>query len=480
MAVGSGEATAFLLRMQSKRLGVVILAAGGGTRMLSALPKVLHPLCGRPLVAHVIDTARQLEATDITLVVAPGIHEQVRESFGDGYGYAIQAEQLGTGHAVQQARPLLEGAVDQVLVLYGADPLMKVASIRQLLDALTRPNVVAAITTFEADPPTGYGRIVRDADRQVCEIVEERDATPEQREITEVNQGVVAYDASWLWTHLDMLKPSPQKGEYYLTDLVALAIAEHGPGAVAAVKLDDPAEALGINNRWELAKAEAIMRERILQTLMIEDGITVIDPAHTYVDAGVKIGRDSVILPGTMLKGTTTIGERCVIGPYSVIEDSTIGNDCRVKSSYLERAIMDDGADIGPMSHLRPNAHLGPHVHVGNFAEVNRSSLGAGTKMGHVSYIGDAQIGEKVNIGAGTITANYDGNDKYPTTVGPGAFIGSDTMLVAPVNLGTEARTGAGSVVTKDIPDGMLAVGVPARVIRKVSPPQIDEDDSSQ
>jgi bifunctional UDP-N-acetylglucosamine pyrophosphorylase / glucosamine-1-phosphate N-acetyltransferase len=454
-----------LLGMQTTRIGVVILAAGEGTRMRSSTPKVLHALCGRPLIEHVIETARQVGAKETVLVLSPELIDRFRASYGEAFGYAAQAERLGTGHALQQARPLLEGAVDQVLVLYGADPLMRVESIRGLLAKLEQPGVVGAITTFVADEPTGYGRILRDANADVIGIVEERDASPEQRLIAEVNQGVVVYQAEWLWAHLDRLQPSPVKGEYYLTDLVAMAVEEHGAGSIDSFVLADPTEAWGVNDRYDLAQAEAVMRERILMQLM-RDGVTITNPAHTYVDAGVAVGRDTVLLPGTMLMGMTTIGEGCVIGPNSVIEDSAIGNHCRVKGSYLERAVMEDGSDIGPLSHLRPGAHLGPGVHVGNFAEINRSSLGAGAKMGHFSYIGDAQVGEKVNIGAGTITANYDGRNKHATSIGARAFIGSDTILRAPVVIGEEARTGAGSVVTKDVPDGALAVGVPARIRR--------------
>ncbi|MDQ5852558.1 MAG: bifunctional UDP-N-acetylglucosamine diphosphorylase/glucosamine-1-phosphate N-acetyltransferase GlmU [Chloroflexota bacterium] len=442
--------------------------------MRSALPKVLHPLCGRPLVEHVVETARQIGASETVLVLAPETVDQFRERFGSDLHYAVQAERRGTGHALQQARPLLEGAVERVLVLYGADPLMRVESVKALLAELDHPGVVGAITTFIADPPGAYGRIVRNPAGQVAAIVEARDATPEQRAIDEVNQGVVAYDAAWLWPHLERLQPSPVKGEYYLTDLVAMAVEERGAGAVGSFQLADPTEAWGVNDRWDLAQAEAVMRGRILRALM-DAGVTVMDPAHTYVDVGVTVGQDSLLLPGTMLKGTTTVGERCVIGPYSVIEDSMIGNGCRVTASFLERAVMEDRSNVGPMSHLRPGAHLGQDVHVGNFAEVNRSSLGAGTKMGHVSYMGDAQVGENVNIGAGTITANFGekraepGQRKHKTEIGPGALIGSDTMLVAPVKVGVAAKTGAGSVVTKDIPDGALAVGIPARVVRQAA-----------
>jgi bifunctional UDP-N-acetylglucosamine pyrophosphorylase/glucosamine-1-phosphate N-acetyltransferase len=436
--------------------------------MRSCLPKVLHPICGRPLVEHVLHTTTAIGAAQTVLVLSEDTIDPVRERFGSSYQYVVQAPQLGTGHAVQQAQPVLEGAVERVLVLYGADPLMRLASVEALLAELDRPGVVAAITTFVSEPPTGYGRIVRDGTGQVMAIVEERDATPEQRLITEVNQGVAAYDAAWLWSHLNRLQPSPIKGEYYLTDLVAMAIAEGGPGSVAAFKLADPTEAWGVNDRYDLSQAEGVLRQRILRNLM-SAGVTITDPSHTYVDAGVVVGQDSVLLPGTMLKGKTVIGERCTIGPNSVLEDATIGDDCQVKASFVEQAIMENGSNVGPLSHLRPGARLGADVHVGNFAEVNRSSLGPNTKMGHFSYMGDAEVGADVNIGAGTITANFGDKRvapdkrKHQTVIGDGVKIGSDTMLVAPVHIGPGARTGAGSVVTKDVGAGETVVGVPAR-----------------
>lgn len=452
------------------RLGVVILAAGEGTRMRSTLPKILHQIVGKPLVEHVLELSHAVGAAQTALVLAPDTIDQLRERWGERYGYAVQAERRGTGHALMQAQPLLEGHVDRVLVLYGADPLLRPESVRLLLDALEQPGVVGVISTFRPEKPTGYGRIIRDDHHQVIAIVEERDATPEQRKIGEVNQGVVAYDAAWLWERLPKLTPSPVKNEYYLTDLVALAIAERGPGTIGAVELHDTNEALGVNDRIELAEAEAILRARILRELM-RSGVTIVDPAHTYVDAGVQVGQDTILLPGTMLKGATVIGPNCVIGPNSVIEDSQIGAGCRVKASFMEGAVMEDGSDIGPLSHVRPGAHIGPGVHIGNFGEVNRSTLHEGVKMGHFSYIGDATVGPGANIGAGTITANFGdkrsepGQRKHRTEIGAGALIGSDTMLVAPVKVGAGAKTGAGAVVTKDVPDGAVVVGVPARAI---------------
>lgn len=454
----------------AQRLGVVILAAGEGTRMRSALPKVLHPLVGKPLVEHVLDLGTALGATETVLVLAPDTIEQLRDRWGERYGYAVQAERRGTGHALMQAQPLLEGAVDRVLVLYGADPLLRLESAQRLLQTLDESAAVGAIMSFRPARPTGYGRIVRDEQRQVVGIVEERDATPEQRLIGEVNQGVVVYDAAWLWPHLAQLTPSPLKHEYYLTDLVAMAVAERGPGAIVTVELEDADEALGINDRLELAEAQAIMQRRILHELM-RGGVTIIDPSHTYVDAGVEVGQDTIVLPGTMLTGRTLIGRDCVIGPNSVIHDSQIGDGCTIKASFMEGALMESGSDIGPLSHVRPGSRIGPGVHLGNFAEVNRSTLAQGVKQGHFSYIGDADVGPNVNIGAGTITANYGdkraepGTRKHKTKIGADVKLGSDTMLVAPVTVGAGAVTGAGAVVTKDIPAGAVAVGVPARII---------------
>ncbi len=454
----------------SNRLGVVILAAGEGTRMRSSRPKVLHEIAGKPLVEHVLDLAASVGAERTVLVLSPDTIDQLRARWGDRYGYAVQAERRGTGHALLQARSLLEGQVERVLVLYGADPLMRPESLQRLLESLDQPNVVGAITTFRPPDPTGYGRILRDPAGHVVEIVEERDATPEQRLIGEVNQGVVAYESRWLWPHLEQLTPSPVKHEYYLTDLVALAVAERGPGAIAAVALDDPTEALGVNDRLELAEAAAIMRRRILERLM-RSGVTVVDPAHTYVDVGVEVGQDTILLPGTMLKGATRIGRDCVIGPNSVIEDSQIGDRCVVKASFMEGAVMESDADIGPMAHVRPGSRIMAGVHLGNFAEVNRSTLHPGVKQGHFSYIGDAEVGPNTNIGAGTITANYGekraepGTRKHKTRIGANVKIGSDTMLVAPVRVGDGAITGAGAVVTRDVPEGAVVVGVPARVV---------------
>ncbi|MBM7842079.1 bifunctional UDP-N-acetylglucosamine diphosphorylase/glucosamine-1-phosphate N-acetyltransferase GlmU [Herpetosiphon giganteus] len=447
-------------------LGVVVLAAGQGTRMRSSLPKVLHPVAGLPLVEHVTRLADAVGAQQIVLVVSEDTLAPISAAFGHRYRYVVQHERLGTGHAVAQARAELEGKVDEVLVLYGADPLMRHESLLELLAVRRTSNAKAAIVTFQADPPTGYGRIVRDEHGAVQAIVEERNASPEQRRITEVNQGVALYDGAWLWNALDQVQPNSLNGEYYLTDLVEIGLREQGAGAIAAIQLRDPDEALGVNDRIQLAQVGAILNARKLRALMLA-GVSIVDPTSTFVDQDVQIGIDTTLLPGTILKGRTTIGANCTIGPNSLIEDSQIGEHCKISYSVVEQARMELGANIGPYGHLRRGAHLMEHVHMGNFGEVKNATLGPGTKMGHFSYIGDATIGENVNIGAGTITCNFTADGKkHRTEIGANAFIGSDSMLRAPVKIGEGAITGAGSVVTKDIPDGGVAVGMPARVIR--------------
>jgi bifunctional UDP-N-acetylglucosamine pyrophosphorylase/glucosamine-1-phosphate N-acetyltransferase len=456
-------------------LGVVVLAAGQGTRMRSATPKVLHHAAGIPLVEHVTRLADAVGAATIALVLSPDILEPVRARLGERYHYVLQHDRLGTGHAVRQAQAALADRADEVLVLYGADPLMRLESVRQLIDARRATQALAAITTFTATPPTGYGRIIRDASQSITAIVEERDATPAQRAITEVNQGVAVYDGAWLWPALDRVRPNAGSGEYYLTDLVALALAERGQGAVSSIQLADPDEALGVNDRAQLAEVSAIINRRNIHQLLLA-GVTIIDPASTYVDVDVEVGMDSLLHPGTILRGQTRLGQRCTIGPNTLIEDSTLGDGCRASYSVIEQARLDNGANIGPFGHLRKGAHLMENVHMGNFGEVKNATLGPGTKMGHFSYIGDATLGENVNIGAGTITCNFaaDGK-KYPTEIGAGAFIGSDTLLRAPVSVGAGATTGAGSVVTKDVPAGAVAVGMPARVIRSGRKPPEDQ-----
>jgi len=441
----------------------VILAAGQGTRMKSELPKMLHPVCGQPMIAHSLAAARDASTEKPVVVIGHGA-EAVREILGDAARCVVQEPQLGTGHAVRQAEALLKGKSDLVLVTYGDMPLLRAETLGRLTAAQEEnPGPVSMLTVRAADP-RGFGRVLRAPDGSVQAIVEEAAATPEQLQINELNVGAYCFSAAWLWEALSRL-PLSKKGEYYLTDTVALAVEAGLP--VQSLVAGDGVETIGINTRVHLAEAEAAMRVRINQVHMLA-GVTLVDPAATYIEAGVTIGRDTVVWPNTYLRGRTRIGEGCIIGPNTIAEDSSIGDYCEVLASVLEGAVVEDNVGMGPFARLRKGAHLCKGVHMGNFGEVKDSTLGPGTKMGHFSYIGNATIGPNVNIGAGTITCNYDGVRKNPTEIGEEAFIGSDTMLVAPVKIGARAKTGAGAVVTKDVEDDMLVVGVPARPIKKL------------
>jgi len=444
-------------------LAVVILGAGEGTRMKSDLPKVLHPLGGQPLVVHALDTARKLTDLPPVLVVGHG-KEAVEDVVGDGVTTVEQAEQLGTGHAVLQAREALRGRADRVLVSYADMPLLRAETLGELVGRQRKnPGPITMLSLIQ-DNPRGFGRVVRNEHGGVAAIVEEAVATPEELAIRELNAGVYCFDGPWLWDHVDQIPLSLPKEEYYLTDLVGMAVDEGSK--VEAVVSRDADELLGINNRVHLAEAERVLRQRINERWM-RAGVTMVDPATTYVGPDVTLGRDTTLHPNTHLRGQTVVGEACVIGPNTVIEDSEIGDGCRVTASVVEEAVMEDGSDIGPFGHLRRGARLCEGAHVGNFGELKQSTLGPGAKMGHFSYLGDADVGSGANIGAGTITCNYDGESKHPTVIEEGAFIGSDTMLVAPVRVGKGAKTGAGAVVTRDVPPGALAYGVPARVRKK-------------
>jgi bifunctional UDP-N-acetylglucosamine pyrophosphorylase/glucosamine-1-phosphate N-acetyltransferase len=441
------------------RTAAVILAAGQGTRMKSSTPKVLHTVAGTPMVAFGVEAARQVTGEPPVLVVGHGA-DRVRSALGDRSRYALQAEQLGTGHAVLQARELLEGQADVVLVFYADMPLIRSETLQALLHTRQAGGAAIALLSVIPDEARAIGRVIRGPGGEVLAIIEDHECTPEQKGIRELNAGFYAFDGAWVWGALARL-PLSRKGEYYLTDLVALASADGR--RVEAIPCEDPAEVLGINTRVDLAEAERFMRQRINTAWMLA-GVTLADPATTYIDASVSIGRDTTILPGCHLVGRTTIGEGCRIGPEATIEDCEIADGCRVTLSVLESAVMEEGSNIGPFSHLRTGARLGRGAHVGNYGELKNSTLGPGGKMGHFSYLGDAQLGENVNIGAGTITCNFDGVRKHKTVIEDDVFIGSDTMLVAPVHIGQGAKTGAGSVVTHDIPAGAVAYGVPARV----------------
>ncbi len=424
------------------------------------MPKVLHRLAGRPMIRFVVDAARDAGIERIVAVVGPDA-DDVREAAGDGVEFALQPERLGTGHALLQARDAA-GDSEQVLVLNGDVPLITPDTLRLLMQAHEANGAGVSFLTAQVEEAGEYGCVQRDADGSVTAIIEapERDAAVEGP--AEINSGQYCFRAAWLWEHAGSM-PAAANGEQYITSLIDLAVQE---GAVlCATTAEESSEVRGINDRVQLAEAEAALRQRINREHM-RAGVTLIDPDRTYIDAGVSIGRDTVIEPNTHLRGETSVGERCRIGPDTIIQDSALGDNCTIIASILEEATLEDDVDVGPYSHMRSGAYLCAGVHVGNYAEVKNSRLGPGVKMGHFSYIGDAEVGEGANIGAGTVTCNFDGEQKHRTRIGRGAFIGSDTMLVAPVTVGDGARTAAGSVVNRDVPDGALAAGAPARIRR--------------
>jgi bifunctional UDP-N-acetylglucosamine pyrophosphorylase / glucosamine-1-phosphate N-acetyltransferase len=446
------------------KVTAVLLAAGQGTRMKSDTPKVLHPLCGKPMLWHVLEALKSATTEKPVVVVGHGAGA-VSHYLADSADCVLQEPQLGTGHAAMQAEPLLNGKTDMVIVTYADMPLLHAETFQRLVETQRLNSGPFSLLTVIADDPRGFGRIVRKPDGTVEAIVEEYVATPEQQQIRELNVGAYCFRADWLWNALKRIEKNPKKGEYYLTDIVEIAVRDNLP--VQAVLHDDFMEAIGINTRVHLSEAEAAMRRRINREHML-NGVSMMNPDVTYIEAGVKIGKDTLIMPNTYIHGETEIGEGNLIGPNTIIRDSKIGDRCKLLAVVMEGAILEDDVDMGPFARLRKGAHLKSHVHVGNFGEIKDSVLAEGVKMGHFSYIGNATIGANTNIGAGTITANYDGEKKNPTEIGEDVFIGSDTMLVAPVKLGDGARTGAGAIVTKNVPEDTLVVGMPARAIRKL------------
>jgi len=440
------------------KIDVVILAAGMGTRMKSALPKVLHPLLGKPMVEYIFDAVRDICA-DPPLVVVGNRADLVKNTLGDQARYVLQEPQLGTAHAVMQAREVLRGTSDIVLVANSDFPLIKAETYQLLVQTHQREQNKVTISTVVAEEPRGFGRIVRDESGRVTGIVEEKAATPEQLKIKELNSNPYCFDATWLWDALDRVEKSAV-GEYYLTDLIAIASKEGQP--VGTIEIEDHQESIGINNRIHLAEATKVIQQRINGKWMLE-GVTMVDPDKVFIEDTVTLGRDTVLFPEVYLRGKSSVGEDCQLGPSVILQDTTIGDRCKVLFAMLESARLENDVDMGPFGHLRRGAHLDDHVHMGNFGEIKNSYLAPDVKMGHFSYIGDAHIGKNVNIGAGTITCNFDGEGKYNTEIGENAFIGSDTMLVAPVKIGKNAKTGAGAVVTHDVPDGTVVVGVPAK-----------------
>ena len=439
----------------------VILAAGKGLRMRSGLSKVLHKICGKELVRHVVDSAKEAGYDRIVVIVSPSNHASVRDLLGDTVEYAVQTDTLGTGHAVLQAKDILRD-VETVAVLNGDVPLMRPETLGSLLERHESKRARATLLTARCDIH-GLARVVRDSDGAIAEIVEERDADERTKAIGEVNVGSYCFNGPWLWDALENVSIS-DGGEYYLPAVVANAVRQGTPPE--SIETTDPAEALGINDRVQLSEAESYLRERIRLHWM-RSGVTMPDPSSVYIDSDVSLGEDTTVLPNTHITGGSKVADRCVIGPNSIIDDARIGSECRVWSSVVEGSELKARVSVGPFTHIRPGSRLAEGVVLGNFAEVNRSSVGKNSKSAHFSYLGDAQVGEDVNIGAGTVTVNYDGVSKLPTRIGDGAFIGCDTMLVAPVDVGEGAQTAAGAVVTKDVPPDAMAVGVPAKLIPK-------------
>lgn len=432
----------------------IILAAGQGTRMKSKLYKVLHPVAGKPMVQWVLEQVQQTKPETIVTVVGHGA-DAVRQFLGSASEYALQAEQLGTGHAVLQTKELLGDRQGTTLVICGDTPLLTGKTIEALFSQHQKTNAKATVLTAKTANPYGYGRVVRDAAGLVEKIVEQKDATPAEQAIEEINVATYCFDNQALFKALEQVTNDNAQGEYYLPDV--LHILRQAGEPIAAYQMEDFSEALGINDRVALAQANQLMRNRINRQHM-EAGVSLLDPSQTYIDADVKIGADTVIEPGVLLKGKTIIGSDCLIGAHSEIRDCVIEDGVTVTASLLEQSKMSKNSNIGPYSHLRPASEIGVGVHIGNFVEVKKAKLAEGTKVGHLTYIGDAELGKNINVGCGTIFVNYDGKNKHQIKVGDNSFIGCNANLIAPVEIGENSFVAAGSTITKNVPAEALAI----------------------
>lgn len=441
-------------------LKTLILAAGKGTRMKSELPKVLHKVCGVPMVKKIAEICSKIGSLENILILGHKKEEVLKVM--NGCNYVVQEEQLGTGHAVIQAKDKLKDFDGVTMVLCGDTPLLREETLKKLYEEHINTNASITILTSIYENPFGYGRIVKKGE-DVQAIVEEKEASEEIKKIKEVNAGVYCFNNKELFEALEKINNNNEKGEYYLTDVIGIAVKEGKK--VRTFLLEDNDEILGINSKVELEKANEIMRARINKKHM-ENGVIFIDSSSTYIEDGVEIGQDTLIYPGALIQGNTKIGKECEILGNTRIIDCEIANNVRIESSVLEESIVEDKVTIGPFAHLRPKSHLKEEVHIGNFVETKKSTLEKGVKAGHLTYLGDAIVGERTNIGAGTITCNYDGVNKHKTNIGKDVFIGSDTMLVAPVNIGEKALVGAGSVITKDVPENALAVARGKQIIK--------------
>lgn len=432
----------------------IILAAGQGTRMKSKLYKVLHPVCGKPMVQHVIDQVKSLNINEIVTVIGHGA-EKVKAQLGDDSQYALQAEQLGTAHAVLQSEEMLSGREGVTIVVCGDTPLIKAETMEALFKHHEETKAKATILTARAEDPTGYGRIVRNASGFVEKIVEHKDATEEERSINEINTGTYCFDNKLLFEAIHRVSNDNVQGEYYLPDVIE--ILKNQGETISAYVTGSFEETLGVNDKVALSQAEGIMKRRINETHM-RNGVTIIDPANTYIGPDVEIGQDTVIYPGTMVSGKTVIGSECKLGPNSEISNCVVGNNTVIRQSAAFDSKIGSDVNIGPFAHIRPHSDINDEVKVGNFVEIKKAVFGKGSKASHLSYIGDAEVGADVNIGCGTITVNYDGKNKFLTKIEDGAFIGCNSNLVAPVTVGKGAYVAAGSTITEDVPGEALAV----------------------
>lgn len=434
-------------------LTAIILAAGQGTRMKSKLPKVLHKIVGIPMLGHVLAALDDSGVRRKITVLGHG-SDLIAAWLPQEVEIVYQREQLGTGHAVLQAQELLNDVNGTVMVICGDTPLLKGSTLKVLLDRHLATKAQATVLTAKLNQPEGYGRVIREAG-QIKGIIEEKDATIAQKAVTEINTGTYCFSAQFLKEFLPKLTKENAQGEYYLTDLIKLA--DLANLKTEAFILEDIQESLGINNRIQLAEAEKILLKRVLEKLMLA-GVTIMDPETTYIEASVEIGADTIIYPGTIIEGNTTIGEDCLLGPGVRINTCYIGANCHIQQAVLLESKVQDNCNIGPFAYLRPGTVLEDNVKIGDFVEIKKSVIGKGSKVPHLSYIGDAFVGEKVNIGCGTITCNYDGKDKHISRIEDGAFVGSNTNLIAPVTLGKNTVVGAGSTITKDVPENALAI----------------------
>ena len=442
--------------MKLSPFSVVILAAGKGTRMYSDLPKVLHAIAGKPMVKHVIDTVSQLGAKQIHLVYGHGAELLQQRLADENVNWVLQAEQLGTGHAMQQAAPFFQDD-ETIVMLYGDGPLISAETIQQLISA--KPAHGIALLTVKLDDPTGYGRILREnnqADGNIIGIVEQKDASPEQLKITEINTGLLACDGKNLKKWLSQLTNNNAQKEYYITDIIAMAY--HDGCQVVAVHPQDPMEVEGVNNRLQLARLERYYQQKNAERLLLE-GVTLIDPARFDLRGTLSHGKDVEIDVNVVIEGKVTLGNRVRIGAGCILKNVEIGDDVEIKPySVFEDAVIGNGAQVGPFSRLRPGAKLAENTHVGNFVEIKKASVGKGSKVNHLTYIGDSVIGAECNIGAGVITCNYDGANKFQTTIGDNVFVGSDVQLVAPVSVANGATIGAGSTITRNVGENELVI----------------------